>query len=736
MHLEIQVALNFLISFLYNKLPRRRVNQFGEELEAALKIKFAAHWYPGQPAKGSAYRCLKTTTPLDPVYEVAARNCGLQLSDIQTFLPAEMCIWIDPGEVSYRMSEKGPVKLLYQESSGSSGVSIAAAQQQMQSQSHAQPQPILAQQTQQQPTTSQLHHLHQQQQQQQQASQLDMQLNAMLMSNGVSPHSMRDQLNSPFIESNLDLLLNDVAQSNDLLVDDCSHSVSLDSEVGGRKVRSFNPDAQCFKPDSLSLPYSAASCSASSVGNPLGAYNSNNSSGSNATFAVKPSSLSSASSASGSSLLNAGFTAAKSNQVTMTTAQFAQTKFGSTKLKNSGASSSTNGSLVCGINGSGNKRNYSNRMSPTEFSAYIKQRSLLQQNQNQSNTLAMEAGMNGTTINSSPLPINSNHCYGMHNGHSTGNHSNMMNVSVRDSSSHNSNRSLSSSFGNFTAASPNAHLLALSPQPSRSISPISPPTKGFASSPSQIDSLGYLMIGSSTSQSTVDPFASMFAENTSSLLSSSLTGNDNVSMSNEMNYLSDLLGTTSLSPVLGNSGGSLNTKSGPGPIGSRLNQIMMNTATGNNQTSSSGNMNQSKLDSDLFGSAANSFLHFGDYVDCSMADSSTSFLHGNSSLQMNHGGQNTNLGSAISTGLQLDCNQNSMSTSVLDSTSGVGRKIGSGAEHNNNDNNSAPPNNHSSDSQSSSNASQVSEDGSLDSFSITLNGVTYPNQYQHLLVAN
>lgn len=40
MHIEVQVALNFVISYLYNKLPRRRVNIFGEELEKALKDKF------------------------------------------------------------------------------------------------------------------------------------------------------------------------------------------------------------------------------------------------------------------------------------------------------------------------------------------------------------------------------------------------------------------------------------------------------------------------------------------------------------------------------------------------------------------------------------------------------------------------------------------------------------------------------------------------------------------------
>lgn len=51
MHIEIQIALNFVISFLYNKLPRRRVNIFGEELEKALGEKFLGHWYPEKPFK-------------------------------------------------------------------------------------------------------------------------------------------------------------------------------------------------------------------------------------------------------------------------------------------------------------------------------------------------------------------------------------------------------------------------------------------------------------------------------------------------------------------------------------------------------------------------------------------------------------------------------------------------------------------------------------------------------------
>lgn len=118
MHLEVSVALNFVISYLYNKLPRRRVNIFGEELEKCLTEKFAGHWYPEKPYRGSAYRCIKTGSPIDPVFEKASRESGVAIQDILENLPQDLAVWVDPGEVSYRVGEKGAVKILYNENSG------------------------------------------------------------------------------------------------------------------------------------------------------------------------------------------------------------------------------------------------------------------------------------------------------------------------------------------------------------------------------------------------------------------------------------------------------------------------------------------------------------------------------------------------------------------------------------------------------------------------------------------
>ncbi|XP_023248190.1 protein Tob1 isoform X2 [Copidosoma floridanum] len=267
MHMEVQVALNFIISYLYNKLPRRRVNIFGEELEKALKDKFQGHWYPEKPFKGSAFRCLKTGDPVDPVLERAAKESGVPIQDILENLPAELAVWVDPGEVSYRIGETSQIKILYSENT--------------------------------------------------------------------DPHD----------ES------------------------SADREV----TKTFNPEAQCFRPiEAVGSSLSGLSLSPKSISPfsnhqgpmALGNSSSNSSSSSQQNGHVSgsssaPSPTPLAGSFKGSPSPVPAFIPRSTAPLTFTTATFAQTKFGSTKLKSS------------------SKR--VNRMSPTEFSNYIKQRAMQQQ---------------------------------------------------------------------------------------------------------------------------------------------------------------------------------------------------------------------------------------------------------------------------------------------------------------------------------------------------------------------
>lgn len=115
MHLEVKVALNFIVSYLYNKLPRRRADLFGEELEQILVSRYEGHWYPEAPLRGSAFRCLHLGAAGDPVVDLAAKRSGLDTEEVRANVPPELSVWIDPFEVSYQIGEKGAVKVLYME---------------------------------------------------------------------------------------------------------------------------------------------------------------------------------------------------------------------------------------------------------------------------------------------------------------------------------------------------------------------------------------------------------------------------------------------------------------------------------------------------------------------------------------------------------------------------------------------------------------------------------------------
>lgn len=81
----------------------------GEQMLEHLRIKFQGHWYPERPNKGSAYRSIRISKEkVDKVLVNAAFDVGLDLQEILDTLPNDLTIWIDPGEVSYRIGEKGP----------------------------------------------------------------------------------------------------------------------------------------------------------------------------------------------------------------------------------------------------------------------------------------------------------------------------------------------------------------------------------------------------------------------------------------------------------------------------------------------------------------------------------------------------------------------------------------------------------------------------------------------------
>jgi protein Tob/BTG len=95
---------------------------FGLNLRHILILKYENHWYPLCPYRESEYRCIRLgkgssktkNSEIDPVYIKTLSRCGITIEEFLNRMPENLTIWIDPGEVSYRIGECGKIKTLYE----------------------------------------------------------------------------------------------------------------------------------------------------------------------------------------------------------------------------------------------------------------------------------------------------------------------------------------------------------------------------------------------------------------------------------------------------------------------------------------------------------------------------------------------------------------------------------------------------------------------------------------------
>uniref|UniRef100_A0A915JRB0 Anti-proliferative protein domain-containing protein n=1 Tax=Romanomermis culicivorax TaxID=13658 RepID=A0A915JRB0_ROMCU len=89
MYAEIYTAVSFLSGFLYNKLPRRKVNLFSAQLANDLVVRFTSTWNTNEPHKGAELRKLnvKARGVVDTLISVTALNVGLNLEEVLLQFP-------------------------------------------------------------------------------------------------------------------------------------------------------------------------------------------------------------------------------------------------------------------------------------------------------------------------------------------------------------------------------------------------------------------------------------------------------------------------------------------------------------------------------------------------------------------------------------------------------------------------------------------------------------------------
>lgn len=115
MDFELESGVDLISRFIQQSQVisnKQSLQNFEETLVKKLRSEYAGHWYPDHPLKGSGFRCLRINqNGGESLIEKTARSCGIDW--IIDCLPKEFTIWIDPGEVSYRIGEDGSICVHY-----------------------------------------------------------------------------------------------------------------------------------------------------------------------------------------------------------------------------------------------------------------------------------------------------------------------------------------------------------------------------------------------------------------------------------------------------------------------------------------------------------------------------------------------------------------------------------------------------------------------------------------------
>lgn len=105
---QIEKAVEVFRRMIFGRstnIPQHKLDVFVATLTDVLKDRYENYWFPENPERASAYRCIRINNQsIDPVVVESLKRAKIDV--VETLMSTELTIWVDPGEVYVRIGEE------------------------------------------------------------------------------------------------------------------------------------------------------------------------------------------------------------------------------------------------------------------------------------------------------------------------------------------------------------------------------------------------------------------------------------------------------------------------------------------------------------------------------------------------------------------------------------------------------------------------------------------------------
>ncbi|RKP26246.1 hypothetical protein SYNPS1DRAFT_14449, partial [Syncephalis pseudoplumigaleata] len=112
---EISVAVEFFARIFRLSPQTSQYDAFAAALSVSLQERYEGRWHP---TLHSAHRAVTIFGGMaDQALLMALREAGLSddMNKVSGSVPKELVVWVDPGEVAFRIGDRGQPSTLYRE---------------------------------------------------------------------------------------------------------------------------------------------------------------------------------------------------------------------------------------------------------------------------------------------------------------------------------------------------------------------------------------------------------------------------------------------------------------------------------------------------------------------------------------------------------------------------------------------------------------------------------------------